>query len=505
MSGPTLLLILDGWGIAAPCETNAVTSAGTPGLDALFDKWPHTRLTCSGRAVGLPDGFMGNSEVGHMNIGAGRIVYQDMTRIDMAVEDGSLFTNETLCALMDGVKASGGRLHLMGLVSDGGVHSHQDHITALLDMAVKRGVSQTFVHAFLDGRDTPPKSGVGYVKQLTETMRETGSASVATVMGRYWAMDRDTRYDRNERAFKVMVLGEGVMADDPVRAVESAYGEGQTDEFVEPCVVDPEGVLRDGDAVFMFNFRADRMRQIVRSFFDKSFDGFDRSSMPALSGLATMTRYESSFPLPVAFGPVVISGTLGQVVSERGLKQLRIAETEKYAHVTYFLNCGREEPFEGEDRVLIPSPRDVATYDLKPEMSALEVTDRLLEELEGHDLCVCNLANLDMVGHSGVLEAARQAVRVVDGCVARLADKVLALGGRMLLTADHGNAEVMVSKSGGPHTAHSLNPVPLLYAEAGAGNAKMEEGILGDIAPTILGLMGIEPGEGMTGKNLVTK
>lgn len=508
MSEPkkTLLLILDGWGIAPEGEGNCVRNAATPNLDRLLETYPSTRLACSGRAVGLPDGFMGNSEVGHMNIGGGRVIYQDMTRIDMSIEQGAFGQNAALLELMEKTKGGSGRLHLMGLVSDGGVHSHQNHIYALLEMAKAQAVPEVFVHVFLDGRDTPPASGLEYTRQLIEKMEELGVGKVATVSGRYWAMDRDQRFERVEVAYKALVDCDGVPMSDPLAGIQASYDQGENDEFVKPGVVDGvDGRIGDGDGLFFFNFRADRAREISRSIFEADFREFERQSVPQLAGFSTMTQYESSFPLPNAFPPESYGETLGEIVSGRGMNQLRIAETEKYAHVTYFLNCGREEPFEGEDRIMIPSPREVATYDQKPQMSADEVAETLVGKLADYDLCVCNLANLDMVGHTGIIEAAEQACVTVDGCVGRIVDAVMELGGRILLTADHGNAEQMIAKDGTPHTAHSTNPVPLVYIEAGNEGACLEEGILGDIAPTILGLWGIPQPDAMTGRNLIKK
>ncbi len=507
---PTLLLILDGFGLAPAGPGNALSLAKTPNLDALFARYPHTQLACSGRAVGLPDGFMGNSEVGHMNIGAGRVVYQDMTRIDISIEDKSFFENPALLDLMARTKAGSGRLHLMGLVSDGGVHSHQNHIHALVELAKRQGLREVFIHAFLDGRDTPPSSGLGFVQQLEARLAEIGLGRIATVMGRYYAMDRDKHYERNEPAYLALACGQGRVVASAGEAVSSAYAAGETDEFVKPCLVtgpddkstgQPIGTIGDGDGLFFFNFRADRARQISRAFFDDDFNEFPRPLRPKLSGFASMTRYESSFPLPVASPPQSLDGFLGQVVSGLGLKQLRIAETEKYAHVTYFLNCGVEEPMPGEERVMIPSPREVPTYDHKPQMSAREVTEVLLARRAEFDLCVCNLANLDMVGHTGIIPAARAACETVDECVGRLVAAFLAAGGQVFLTADHGNAEEMLDATGGPQTAHSTNPVPLLHAGQGGGR-RLRPGKLGDIAPTILASWGQAKPESMTGASL---
>ncbi|MBI9078444.1 MAG: 2,3-bisphosphoglycerate-independent phosphoglycerate mutase [Pseudodesulfovibrio sp.] len=502
----TLLLILDGWGIGPEGEGNCVRNAATPHLDRLLVEYPATRLVCSGRAVGLPDGFMGNSEVGHMNIGGGRVINQDMTRIDIAIENGSFYENAVLKALMAKTKAGSGRLHLMGLVSDGGVHSHSNHVYALLEMARREGLEDVYVHIFLDGRDTGPSSGLGYTRQLMKKMDEIGIGRIASVCGRFWAMDRDKRFERNEVAYNALVESKGVVVNDALVGIQAAYDAGETDEFIKPVIVDGiDGRIGDGDGLFFFNFRADRARQISRAFFESDFSEFDRKVMPQLVEFATMTQYESFFPLPNAFEPESYEGTLGETVSKLGMKQLRIAETEKYAHVTYFLNCGREEPFENEDRVMIPSPREVATYDEKPQMSADEVADILISKWGEYDLAVCNLANLDMVGHTGIIEAAQAACVTVDECVGRIVDKVLETGGRVLLTADHGNAEQMIAADGTPHTAHSTNPVPLVYIEKGCEDAQLREGKLGDLAPTILALWGVEKPAEMTGNNLVQK
>ena len=504
---PTLLLILDGWGLAPAGPGNAVTEAGTPVLDRLLAEYPSTTLACSGRDVGLPAGFMGNSEVGHMNIGAGRVVYQDMTRIDMAVEQGSLAANPVLADLARASLAAGGRIHLMGLVSDGGVHSHIRHLQALVAAFAALGQRDILIHAFLDGRDTPPQSGVGYVGELDRFLREQGVGRIASLIGRFYVMDRDKRYERVAEAYAGLTEGAGEPFSDPVAGVAAAYAVGQTDEFVKPRVLaGGDGVIRDGDAVFFFNFRADRAREITAALTKDDFDGFARNVRPKLSGFATMTEYDSSFGLPVAFAPESVTDVLGEVYSRAGLTQLRLAETEKYAHVTYFMNCGREEPFPGEERVLVPSPRDVPTYDLKPEMSAAAVTDAFLASLDkGHSLAVVNLANCDMVGHTGVLEAAKQAVRTVDGCVGRIAQAALAAGWRLLVTADHGNAEEMIAPDGGPMTAHTLNPVRLILVDPAKKGGRLASGRLGDIAPTLLTLAGLPVPAAMTGTCLYSE
>lgn len=524
---PTVLLILDGWGMAPAGPGNAVSLARTPHLDRLAALPSGATLACSGRDVGLPPGFMGNSEVGHMNIGAGRVVYQDLTRIDMAVETGELARNPALCELLTAIAAREGRLHLMGLLSDGGVHSHLRHLRPLVEAARARGVP-VLVHAFLDGRDTSPTSGAGFVADLEAILRTVGWGRIATLTGRYYAMDRDRRYERNALAWGALTGGKGTMVDAAgslADAVRAAYAAGETDEFVTPRIAAeggaPVGLVADGDGVFFFNFRADRARQLTRAFIDPAFDGFDRAAdggrLPRLSGFVTMTGYDSSFDVPVAFGKANLSMTIGEVVSAMGLRQLRIAETEKYAHVTYFLNCGREEPFPGEERRMVPSPRDVATYDLKPAMSAVEVTDLMLAEWQrgGYHLVVCNLANCDMVGHTGVIPAAIAAVETVDACVGRIVEAVLAVGGRLIVTADHGNAEELLDNAGNPHTAHTTNRVRCIVVErapAGSGDRTRDglrtvrlrtDGRLSDIAPTILDLWGAPRPECMTGVSLV--
>ena len=507
---PTLLLILDGWGQAAPGPGNAVSLAATPNIDALMTLPCKTTLLCSGRAVGLPDGYMGNSEVGHMNMGAGRIVYQDMTRIDIAIEDGSFFMNPAIMDCILAAKKSGGRLHLMGLLSDGGVHSHIRHLAALLEATDKAGVPAC-VHAFMDGRDTAPDSGMGFMRELLRILPP--SARVSSLTGRYYAMDRDKRWDRIRIAWDALTQGKAPHCADAVQAVREAYDSGETDEFIMPRLVVAPGeepcCISDNDAVFFFNFRADRARQFSRCLFDDSFAEFDRGNRPRLSAFTTMTAYEADFPMPVAFVRQSLVHGLGETLSYKGVKQLRLAETEKYAHVTYFFNGGQEEPFPDEERRLVPSPRDVATYDLKPEMSVYEVTDTLLQEWQsgGYDFIVCNLANLDMVGHTGVIPAAVKACEAVDACVGRIVAAVKARRGRLIMTSDHGNAEEMLAPDHHPQTAHSKNPVALVIMDDDAMDAPapraLRQGKLGDIAPTVLQLWGMPIPEEMTGKSLL--
>jgi 2,3-bisphosphoglycerate-independent phosphoglycerate mutase len=508
---PTLLLILDGWGVAPPGPGNALSLADTPSFDRLRSGYPHADLGCSGRAVGLPDGQMGNSEVGHMNIGAGRVVYQDIMRINIAIEDGSFFENPALLDMIGAVKARSGRMHFAGLVSPGGVHSLQTHLNALLELCSSHGV-EAFVHAILDGRDTPPQSGLEYVRQLQEFAREKGVGKVATVSGRYFAMDRDKRWDRTAYAYAAIVSGKGIFVNDPVEAIADAYATGENDEFVRPRVVTdgdgPVALLEDGDGFMFFNFRADRARQLVRSLFDPQFGEFERERRPDLARLVTMTQYDAQFGLPVAFPPVRLTGILGELVSDAGWAQLRIAETEKYAHVTYFFNGGEERCYPGEDRILIPSPREVATYDKKPEMSAFEVCDKLCDAVRSrkYALIVCNFANLDMVGHTGIIEAAVKAVEAVDQCLGQVMDAVLESGSRMFVTSDHGNAEEMIDPSGGVQTAHSTNLVPFYWVEDDRGSWMFrDKGVLGDIAPTILALWSLDKPSEMTGTSLLVR
>ena len=505
---PVVLMILDGWGYNPSCDNNAVCQANTPNLDALFATCPHTLIGASGQDVGLPAWQMGNSEVGHLNLGAGRIVYQDLTRISLSIEDGSLFKNPSLTTALAKLKESGGKLHLMGLLSDGGVHSHNTHLYALIDMARQAGVADICLHPFLDGRDTPPKSGVLYLLQLEEELARIGAGRVCSVMGRFYAMDRDNRWDRVERAYRAMTEGNGQPAASSAEAIASAYAAGQTDEFVEPRTIlnggAPAGTVDDGDAIIFFNFRADRAREITRCFTETDFQGFSRQRTPHLVDFVCLTEYDETFDLPVAFPSEELSGILGEVIASAGRRQLRIAETEKYAHVTFFFNGGRETPYAGEDRALIPSPKEVTTYDQKPEMSAAAVADEAVRRIASgqYDMVILNFANPDMVGHTGILDAAVKAMETVDTGVGQVVAATLDAGGCLLITADHGNCEQMTDQSGQPHTAHTTNPVSLLLV-GHPGPARLKPGILADIAPTLLELIGLDIPREMTGSSLL--
>ncbi len=511
---PVLLVVLDGWGIRQEREANAIAVAGTPNIDALVREFPSTALETSGLSVGLPEGQMGNSEVGHTNLGAGRIVYQDLVRINRAVEDGSFFSNDALLMACRRAKENGGALHLMGLLSDGGVHSHVDHLHACVELARREGVARTYVHAFMDGRDTPPRSGVGYMAALEKRLQERGYGKVATVCGRYYAMDRDKRWDRVALAWAALVGGDGFRAPSGVAALEASYAHGETDEFVKPTVIvngdgKPVGPVRDGDAAIFFNFRADRAREITRAFTDPAFGDFERKATPRLAAWVCMTEYDKTFRLPVAFPPIDLTEIFPEIVARAGLRQLRCAETEKYAHVTFFFNGGRETVYPNEDRILVPSPRDVKTYDHKPEMSAREVTDKLVQAIGTgqYGFVLVNYANPDMVGHTGLLDAAVKAVRVVDECVGRLWQAARKQGMAMLVTADHGNCEMMTDpQTGEPHTAHTLNPVPFILADPDFKGAKLRsKGVLADVAPTALQIMGLPQPQEMKGLGLVTR
>lgn len=503
MKKPVLLMILDGWGIAPADKTNAAAMAKTPNLDSYFANYPHITLEASGKAVGLPAGQIGNSEVGHLNIGAGRIIYQSLTRIDKAIEDGDLYKNKELSRVMDETKQAGKALHLLGLLSDGGVHSHIEHLLALIRMAKVKGLTKVYVHAFLDGRDVGPKTALEYIHELEDGMAQIGVGKIATVSGRYYAMDRDKRWERVERAYKALVLGDGGKAASAAAGVEASYAAGVTDEFVEPFTVDGvDGKITAGDGVIFFNFRPDRAREITRALHDEDFPYFARPEGARPVNYVCMTQYDATITAPVAFPPEEIKDTLGEVLAQHGLHQLRIAETEKYAHVTFFFNGGVEAPNANEERILIPSPK-VSTYDLQPEMSAEEVTQALLAELDKDkfDAIILNFANPDMVGHTGVLSAAITAMEKVDDCAGRIVRKVLSLGGSVCITADHGNLEKMAESDGSPNTAHTTNPVPFILVSK--EQHKLHNGILADIAPTLLQLLNIKQPAAMTGKTLI--
>ena len=507
---PTMLMILDGWGYREACDGNAVALANTPVLDGLWENHPHTLIQASGLAVGLPEGQMGNSEVGHLNIGAGRTVYQSLTRITKSIKDGDFFENKVLLGAIEKALGSGRSLHLMGLVSPGGVHSHTDHLLALVRLAKTQGVNRVYIHAYLDGRDTPPRSAEGYLAELEEGLKEIGLGKIVLISGRDYAMDRDNRWERVQLAYDALTLGNGLHADSSKEAIEEAYARGENDEFVKPTNIYSSGedpvTLQDGDGIIFFNFRPDRARELTRAFTEPVFDGFKRERTFSDLYFVTMTEYDDSFShVHIAYEPESINNTLGSYISSLGLKQLRIAETEKYAHVTFFFNGGVEEPEPGEDRVLIPSPK-VATYDLKPEMSAYEVAERAVLEINRgiYDLIILNFANMDMVGHTGVLEAAIKAVGAVDECVGKVADAVIKAGGQMLLTADHGNSEEEVAEDGEPMTAHTTNPVRLILIKDGDDAYSLTEGgTLADLAPTLLEMMGLAQPPEMTGHSLL--
>ncbi len=511
MSKKTLVLcIMDGFGFNIP-EGNAIHMAETPNLDRLFSENPTTQIGASGMDVGLPDGQMGNSEVGHTNMGAGRIVYQELTRITKSIADGDFFENEALCAAMDNCVAKGTALHLIGLVSDGGVHSHNTHLYALVELAKRKGVSKVYVHALLDGRDVPPASGAAFVAELRDKLAEIGLGQIATTMGRFYAMDRDNRWERVEKAYAAMVYGEGEYNPDPVAAIEKSYetidgdGKNLTDEFVLPVVCVKDAGIKADDSVVFFNFRPDRAREITRTFVDPDFSGFERKNGFFPLHYVCMTQYDATMPnVDIAFRPQSLNNTLGQYLSDKGLAQLRIAETEKYAHVTFFFNGGIEAQYEGEDRALIASPK-VATYDMQPSMSAVEVCDEVCSRIESgkYDVIILNYANCDMVGHTGVFKAAVEAVETVDTCVGRVADSVAKIGGMLIVTADHGNADCMVAEDGTPFTAHTTNPVP--FCVVGYPCKLREGGRLADIAPTMLQMLGLPQPEEMTGVSIIAE
>jgi len=505
---PVATIILDGWGYSEDTDSNAIFHARTPVWDALWAERPHTLIKGSGPEVGLPSGQMGNSEVGHLNLGAGRVVYQEFTRVSRAIRTGSFFTNQTLTDAVDLTIETDRAVHILGLLSDGGVHSHEEHICAMVKLAVERGARHVYLHAFLDGRDTPPRSAQRYIESMQKTFDEVGGGRFASIIGRYYAMDRDHRWPRIQAAYDLITQGKSEFeAPDASSAVEAAYARGESDEFIQATRIVPPGKepveLRDGDVLVFMNYRSDRARQITRPFIEPDFDCFERAVTPKLGAFVSLTEYSADFDVPVAFPPERLKNVFGEYVSSHGLRQLRIAETEKYAHVTFFFNGGREEVFEGEDRELIPSP-DVATYDLKPEMSAVELTDKLVAAIESgkYDTIICNYANPDMVGHTGNFDATVKAIEALDTCLGRVIDALNRVGGEALITADHGNAEQLANReTGQAHTAHTVNPVPLIYVGRPATLA--ETGSLCDIAPTMLTLMGLEIPAEMGGRSLV--
>lgn len=502
---PVVLTILDGWGISATTQGNAVKLANTPCLDRLFNHYPHSTLQASGLAVGLPEGQMGNSEVGHLNIGAGRVVYQDLTRISKSIDEGDFFTNSTLVDALNQIKSHDGKLHLMGLLSDGGVHSLNTHLYALVKMADDLGIRQICIHPFLDGRDTPPKSAARYLEQLEQTLKDLNAGHIATLCGRFYAMDRDNRWDRVEKAYRALTVSEGGSFTNSSEAIQAAYQQGQTDEFVEPCIIGEPTPVCDNDGIIFFNFRADRAREISRAFTSATFEGFSRPTAINLAAYVCMTEYDEQLNLPVAFPAESYPNILADVVEQAGLKQLHIAETEKYAHVTFFFNGGSETAVTGEDRILVPSPKEVKTYDEKPEMSANDVAEKVIAQINNktHDLIILNFANPDMVGHTGNLEAAIKAMEAVDHNLNRVVEATLAQGGALFITADHGNCEQMEDAQGQPHTAHTTNPVPFLYVANDADQCELKSGKLADIAPTLLATLKLDQPAQMTGQNLL--
>jgi len=503
-----VLIILDGWGLREEIWGNAVSLAQTPCMDYLLARFPFTRLASSGEAVGLPPGQMGNSEVGHLNLGAGRIVYQDILRISRAIEEGSFFRNEIFWDVLEKVRQRGSTLHLMGLLSDGGVHSHNSNLYAFLELAKMAGVEKVRVHAILDGRDTPPKSAGKYLEELEQKMQSIGTGKVASIAGRYYSMDRDRRWERTAKAYRAYVYGEGERFKNSLAALEAAYRRGETDEFVSPTVILEENgrpcLINTGDGLIFFNFRADRARQISKAFVEKEFQGFFRGDDPPFPYFVCLTEYDPALIAPVAFPPEYLKGTLGEVISEGGYRQIRIAETEKYAHVTYFFNGGREEIYPGEERILVSSPK-VPTYDLQPEMSAPQVTEEVLKAIdsERYKLIVVNYANADMVGHTGKLEAAVKAVEAVDKEVERVISRVLQKKGTAIVTADHGNAEKMLDEKGNPHTAHTGNDTPFILVTEKNNHTLLKRGKLADVAPTILRLLSFSPSPQMSGDSLI--
>ncbi len=507
MPKPHILMILDGFGYRSETKDNAIAEAKTPNIDGLLKQYPNGLLGASGLDVGLPDGVMGNSEVGHTNIGAGRVVYQDLTRIEKSIEDGSFLENEEINKAFDKATENNSKLHIMGLLSDGGVHSHINHLEEIIKIAKKRNFTNLVVHPIFDGRDTAPMIGDKFLQQLLDMFEKHGVGALGSLAGRYYTMDRDTRWDRIEKGYNAMVLGTPILEGDPIEYIKKSHENGKGDEFIKPICTDPTNTIDDNDSVIFFNFRSDRTRQITKALNKSDFAGFERKKTPKLSYYVCMTEYDKSFDLPIAFPSPEIKKTLGEVVSEEGLKQLRIAETEKYAHVTFFINGGVEVKFPNEDRVLVDSPREVDTYDQKPEMSAREVTDKLIQELEKdkYDLIIINLANCDMVAHTGKFEETIKAIEVIDECVGKITEKTLEKDGLIFLTADHGNAELMRDEEGNPITSHTTNPVPYIVISNKLKNStqKAQNGRLSDVMPTILHLMNIEIPSEATGKDLL--
>ena len=502
---PVALIIMDGFGYNPDSYGNAIMAAKTPNLDKYLKECPNTIIGASGLCVGLPDGQMGNSEVGHTNIGAGRIVYQMLVKISKSIEDGDFFQNPALVHSMENAKKNNSALHVMGLLSPGGVHSHMTHLYGIAEMAKKFGLEKVYVHAFLDGRDVPPSSAADYMQETVDKLNEIGAGKIATIAGRFYAMDRDNAWDRVEKAYSALVYGEGVQETDPVQAIKNSYANEVTDEFMLPTVVDKNGMIKENDSVIFMNFRPDRARQITRSFVDPDFTGFERKNGFFPVHFVCMAQYDATMPnVEVAFPPEELTMTFGEYLAKCGKTQLRIAETQKYAHVTFFFNGGEEKQFEGEDRILIKSP-DVETFDMKPEMSAYEVTDAVLEAINSdkYDVIILNYANCDMVGHTGIFDAAVQAVEAVDTCVGKMVDAILAKGGVALITADHGNADKMYEADGSPFTAHTTNPVPFIAVGAGQRKVREEGGVLADLSPTILKLMELPQPAEMTGSSLI--
>ncbi len=506
MKKPLALIIMDGFGLRKETEGNAIAAAKHPNLDRLWATCPHTQIGASGMDVGLPDGQMGNSEVGHTNMGAGRIVYQELTRITKSIEDGEYLSNPALLHAMENAKKPGAALHLMGLLSDGGVHSHIRHLFGLIEMAKKMGVEKVYVHCFMDGRDVPPTSGAGYIEELQKELDKIGTGKIATVSGRYYAMDRDNRWERVVKAYDAIVNGEGVKAPDPAAMMRQSYADGVTDEFIVPAVVTEGAEVKSGDSVIFFNFRPDRARELTRTLVDPDFAGFERKKGFFPLTYICMTQYDATMPnVEVAYAPQSLANTFGEYISKNGLTQLRIAETEKYAHVTFFFNGGVEAPYPGEDRALIPSPK-VATYDLQPEMSAYLVTDEVVKRIRSgkYDVIILNYANCDMVGHTGVFEAAVKAVEAVDTCLGRTLAAIEEMGGRAFVTADHGNADMMTDEEGNPFTAHTTNPVPFIAVGFPEGTKLLPHGgRLADIAPTMLQALGLPQPAEMTGRSML--